>query len=157
MHLSMPKRPASDLDTTFFLDPIDTDVPSARVATLAPSIIRQLFIQAARHARDQRHDLSPIVVKQMLRSAAHVEAQRSGSPITCDRFPPPLLSPPDSPEPSPILVDNPRDDDALASFFTLMHCTGCPGCNLAPDGCWDRLTPEQKQQRRIDEQRQHDE
>jgi hypothetical protein len=32
----MPKRPASDLDT-FCLEPIDTDVPSARVAILAPA------------------------------------------------------------------------------------------------------------------------
>ena len=153
----MPKRPASDLDTTFFLEPIDTDVTSARVATLAPSILRQLFIQAARHARDQRHDLSPIVVKQMLRSAAHVEAQRSGSPITCDRFPPPQISPAAEEQPSPILGSDDEDDDCVLEFEALLRCPGCPRCTNPPNGCWQCLSAEQQEDRRLAQRQQQHE
>jgi hypothetical protein len=77
----MPKRPLACLDT-FFLEPelyIDA-APSAR-ASLHANILRQLFIEAARIARDNPSVHDDRVVRRLLRGAGRIEAWRSGSPM----------------------------------------------------------------------------
>ena len=151
----MPKRSADVLD--YLLEPAElTDVAPER-SMLYADILREIFLEAARTARDNPHEHEPIVARRLLRGAARIEAWRSGSPVSAHRFPPPQISPAVSPEESsPILGSDDEDDDCVLEFQALLRCPGCPGCTNPPNGCWDRLTPEQKQQRR-DEQRQHDE
>ena len=151
----MPKRSADVLD--YLLEPAElTDVAPER-SMLYADILREIFLEAARTARDNPHEHEPIVAWRLLRGAARIEAWRSGSPVSAHRFPPPQISPAVSPEqPSPILGSDDEDDDCVLEFQALLRCPGCPGCTNPPNGCWDRLAPEQKQQRR-DEQRQHDE
>ena len=144
---SMPKRPLDDSDIT--LEPETNDVPPT-TAMLYANILRALFISAARIARDNQHVHDPIVVRRLLRGAARIEAWRSGSPVTADRFPPPQISPATSPaDSSPIGGDDPDADDGILAFQAMLSCPRCPGCGQGPWGCWEQLSHEEQKRRRI--------
>ena len=136
----MPKRSITDLDNDITLEPTHTnDVPLA-TAMLYADILRALFIEAARIARDHHQ---PDLKTRLLRGAARIEAWRSGSPVTADRFPPPQISPASSPqETSPISDDDPDVDPKILAYWTMLNCPGCPGC---PGDCWDHLSAEEQQ------------
>ena len=147
----MPKRTIDDINIT--LEPAQTNDVSLTTSLLYADILRTIFLEAARIARDSRGLHSPIVVRRLLRGAARIEAWRSGSPITADRFPPPQISPAaSSEESSPISDDDPDLDDSILAFNTMLRCPGCPWCNAPHWGCWDLLSPEEQQQRRMEEQ-----
>ena len=151
----MPKRSIDD--TNIILEPAETTDVSLTTSMLYANILRALFLEAARIARDSQGVHSPIVVRRLLRGAARIEAWRSGSPITADRFPPPQISPPASPdEPSPISDTDPDMDDSILAFKFMLSCGargGCVGCNDPYRGCWEQLSREEQQQYRMQEQR----
>ena len=149
----MPKRSADVLD--YLLEPAElTDVAPER-SMLYANILREIFLEAARTARDNPHEHEPIVVRRLLRGAARIEAWRSGSPVSAHRFPPPQISPAVSPEePSPILGSDDEDDDCVLEFQALLRCPGCPGCSNPPNGCWQCLSAEQQEDRRLAERQQ---
>ena len=147
----MPKRPAESHPLKLEVD--NTCDWDERV--LCACILRSLFIEAAREARDNSYgDASP-VARQMLRRAARIDVFCSGSPVTGDRvfIPPPQISPVPSPEPSPILTDDPAytfQFDGAVATATLFQCTGCAGCSDPPYGCWALLAPKEQRRRRIE-------
>ena len=113
----MPKRSIADLDNDIILEPAQTNDVPIETTMLYANILRALFLGAARIARD-RHDTN--VMQRLLRGAARIDAWRSGSPVTADRFPPPQISPPASrEEPSPVSDDNPDTDDSILAFQTM--------------------------------------
>ena len=138
--ISMPKRSFTDLDNDIILEPAQTnDVPHT-TAMLYADILRALFIEAARIARDR---YQPDLKTRLLRGAARIEAWRSGSPITADSFPPPIISPASSPqESSPISDDDPDVDPAILAYWTMLNCPGCCGC---PGDCWNQLSAEEQE------------
>jgi hypothetical protein len=141
----MPKRPSACLDT-FFLEPelyIDA-APSAR-ASLHANILRQLFIEAAKIARDNPSVHDDCVVRRLLRGAARIEAWRSGSPLLAHRHPPPQISPAPTPEASPEL----EDDYGPAIFLACLNCSHTD-CSDVPYCCWRKLS-ERQQRALIDE------
>ena len=146
----MPKRSIADLDNDIILEPAQTNDVPIETTMLYANILRALFLGAARIARD-RHDTN--VMQRLLRGAARIDAWRSGSPVTADRFPPPQISPPASPEePSPVSDDNPDTDDSILAFQTMLGCSGCAGCSEPYWGCWEQLSREQQQQCRMEDQ-----
>ena len=146
----MPKRTIDD--TNIILEPAETTNVSLTTGLLYADILRVLFLEAARIARDSRGVHPPIVVRRLLRGAARIEAWRSGSPITADRFPPPQISPAASPaEPSPISDTDPDIDDSILAFKVMLSCGGCVGCNDPYHGCWELLSREEQQQYRMQE------
>ena len=148
----MPKRTIDD--TNIILEPAETTNVSLTTGLLYADILRVLFLEAARIARDSRGVHPPIVVRRLLRGAAQIEAWRSASPITTDRFPPPQISPAASPdEPSPISDTDPDIDDSILAFKVMLSCGGCVGCNDPYRGCWEQLSREEQQQYRMQEQR----
>lgn len=147
----MPKRSIADFDNDdITLEPAHTSDVPVETAMLYPDILHALFISAARMARD-RHE--PTITQRLLRGAARIEAWRSDSPVTADRFPPPQISPAASPqEPSPVSDDDPDADDSILAFQTMLGCAGCAGCNAPYRGCWEQLSLGEQQQRRMEAQ-----
>ena len=147
----MPKRTIDD--TNIILEPAETTNVSLTTGLLYADILRVLFLEAARIARDSHGAHPPLVVQRLLRGAARIEAWRSGSPITADRFPPPQISPAASPdEPSPISDTDPDIDDSILAFKVMLSCGGCVGCNDPYYGCWEQLSRDEQQWYRMQEQ-----